>query len=309
MTRQQKWQTDKCDASRCVGCGRQSQFAFTLIELLVVIAIIAILAAILMPVLSKAKVRAQTVYCMNNFKQLQLCYIMYLHDNNDYLPPNGGQANTGAAGSWEGQSSAQTDYSTAHIQTGMLWQYNQSYGIYVCPANTYMIKCPGVVTPPFHPGQLVPQTRTCAIDNSLNEIAGAGATTFGTSQGGVYFRWRANQLTGAGSPGVAQKIVFVDDNELQVSGGAFGIYGTGDPTHTGNTSTGNPPGDWGNVPGSRHNNGCVFSFFDGHVESWHWRGYVYYNTNSTTQAADAMSTMYDLPRIMACQFTYNSQPH
>src|ERR1700743_3025680 len=60
--------------------------AFTLIELLVVIAIIAILAAILMPVLNRAKQRAQTAYCLNNMKQLQIAYLMYVHDNNDTLP-------------------------------------------------------------------------------------------------------------------------------------------------------------------------------------------------------------------------------
>ena len=108
---------------------RKARQAFTLIELLVVIAIIAILAAILLPVLNKAKMRAQTVYCLNNMKQLQLCYIMYYQDNNDFLPPNGGQSGKGAVSSWAGQSSAQVDYLTTNLQTGLLWQYNKSYAI------------------------------------------------------------------------------------------------------------------------------------------------------------------------------------
>src|ERR1051325_4759086 len=117
-----------------------SKRAFTLIELLVVIAIIAILAALLLPVISSVKTKAQATVCLNELKQLQTCWQMYVGDHNDFVPPNRSEHTDtwrSTPDSWIGGSSAPHDTDFQPIQNGLLFKYdyNRSVTLYHCPSD------------------------------------------------------------------------------------------------------------------------------------------------------------------------------
>src|SRR5947209_13775384 len=125
-------------------CARQSHFGFTLIELLVVIAIIAILAAMLLPSVNRAKMKATGVHCMGNLKQLQLTWTMYADDHNDFIVGNDWQAEANHVpnvGDWitgwlDPRQSNNTDNTNTLFLLdptyGALGPYSRSVGIYRC---------------------------------------------------------------------------------------------------------------------------------------------------------------------------------
>ena len=228
-------------------CGRS---AFTLIELLVVIAIIAILAAMLLPALSKAKEKAHQIACLNNYRQLQFCWLMYIDDQDQNLPANGAIVTPIREGLSMGASSwllgnAYTDTTLTNIESGALFTYNKSAGIYKCPADRSTVRDLGQI----------PRTRSVAMSCYMNWLPYPFAFDYEKC-------WhKAGQIR---KP--SRAFVFIDEHEKSIQQGAFGLSSPGFYQ-----LFGQPAWNWISFPATRHNNGCSLTFADGHAETWRWK--------------------------------------
>ncbi|MBU6401843.1 MAG: type II secretion system protein [Verrucomicrobia bacterium] len=234
----------------------RARAGFSLIELLVVIVIIGILAALLLPTLSRAQAKAQGIQCMNHHRQLMLAWRMYAEDNHDRLLYASGDDNPAnnpyvwITGYLDYDPANRSNWDIAQdIKKSPLWPYcGAAAGIWKCPADKSTVTVNG---------QVLPRVRSMSMNLWVGGFAGK------VDLDGPGWRVYLN-MHDLVDPGPAQTFVLLDEREDMINLGNLFVDMRGFP---------NTPAllqFYVDYPASYHNRAGGLSFADGHSEIKPW---------------------------------------
>ena len=268
---------------------RTGNQGFTLIELLVVIAIIAILAAMLLPALARAKAQSQGIGCMNNSKQLTLAWRMYTEDNKDVLLfgysdsayPNLVWSGPNGPGDDLDEDLTPTDKGNWDVTDGiaqsLMWPYClKSAGIWHCPADTSF----GVSPQGVHASRPRSYSMSNWVGGNGDDPGNQYRGGWGLDANFQVFR----KLSDMTQPGPANTFVLLDENQNTINDGYFVVEMDG---WTGSPNSQEKIVDY---PAPYHNNAAGFSFGDGHSEIHQWKDqHIIHPANGFPEVTDPNS--------------------